>query len=77
MSDAERESFREKIANKPKAFTLEINMLTATTLIRALAVAARWNIDHDAKFAGNCLALSQEIAEKMRDMAVEGVLDKW
>lgn len=77
MGDAERETFREKISKPRKKITIELDIIGACTIIKALSESAFMRAGTDANHIQRCTGLSQEIAEKLAKVAVDTEVDRW
>lgn len=77
MSDAERETFREKISKPRKKITIELDIIGACTIIKALSESAFMCAGINRNHIQRCAGLSQEIAEKLAEVALDTTVDRW
>lgn len=77
MSDTERETFREKISKPRKKITIELDIIGACTIIKALSESAFMSASRDTNHVQRCTGLSQDIAEKLTEVALDTTVDRW
>lgn len=73
----ERETFREKISKPRKKITIELDIIGACTIIKALSESAFMRAGTDTNHIQRCTGLSQEIAEKIARVALDTAVDRW
>ena len=73
----ERESFRERISKPRKKITIELDIIGACTIIKALCESAFMSASRDTNHIQRCTGLSQEIAEKLAKVALDTAVDRW
>lgn len=77
MNDAERETFRERISKPRKKITIELDIVGACTIIKALSESAFMRADTDTNHTRRCIGLTQDITEKLAEAALDTAVDRW
>lgn len=75
--ETERETFRERISKPRKKITIELDIIGACTIIKALSESSFMSASRDTNHIQRCAGLSQEIAEKIAKVALDTAVDRW